>query len=131
VYATLNTVVFLTSDPIYAIALVFVTFFVLFLAVAITRDKENWVHKFDTSKFKGRPSIPESRRDKARILRKAALEKVRLTRSLAPDEFAQLSPKVVDSFIRDPQLIDLVRNEGRDYSEQELATLSEKIAALR
>ncbi|UCH88753.1 MAG: hypothetical protein JSV49_10985 [Thermoplasmata archaeon] len=131
VYATINTVVFLTSDPVYATSLILVTIFVLILAVIITRDKENWVHKFDTSKFKGRKTVPETRRDKARILRKATLEKIRLGRSLSPDEFAQLSPKVVDSFIRDPQLIELVRNEGKDYSENELVALSQKILAIR
>jgi hypothetical protein len=64
-------------------------------------------------------------------LRKSILEKVRLGRSLAPDEFQQLSPKVVDSFIRDPQLIDLVRNEGKEFTEQELAALTQKIMAYR
>jgi hypothetical protein len=131
VYATLNTVVFLTSDPVYATSLILVTIFILILAVIITRDKENWIHKFDTSKFKGRRTVPESRRDKARILRKAVLEKIRLARSLAPDEFTQLSPKVVDSFIRDPQLIELVRSEGKEYSDQELSVLSQKIVAIK
>lgn len=131
IYATINTVVFLTSDPIYATSLILVTILILILAVIITRDKENWVHRFDTSRFKGRQFMPESRRDKARILRKSALEKVRLGRSLSPDEFAQLSPKVVDSFIRDPQLIDLVRNEGREYSDAELQNLSQKIIAIK
>jgi hypothetical protein len=131
VYATLNTVVFLTSDPIYASSLILVTIFILILAVIITRDKEIWIHRFDTSKFKGRKSLPESRRDKARILRKAVLEKVRLGRSLSPDEFGQLSPKVVDSFIRDQALIELVRNEAREYTDQELNMISEKIIAIK
>jgi hypothetical protein len=131
IYSTINTVVFLTSDPIYAVSLVLISIIILSLAVIITRNKENWVHRFDTSKFKGRTAIPESRRDKARILRKSVLEKVRLGRSLAPDEFAQLSPKVVDSFIRDPQLIDLVRNEAKEFTEAELAALAEKIMAYR
>jgi hypothetical protein len=131
VYATLNTVVFLTSDPIYASSLILVTIFILILAVIITRDKEIWIHRFDTSKFKGRKSLPESRRDKARILRKAVLEKVRLGRSLSPDEFGQLSPKVVDSFIRDQALIELVRNQAREYTDQELNMISEKIIAIK
>jgi hypothetical protein len=131
IYASINTVVFLTNDPIYATSLVLITIFILILAVIITRDKENWVHKFDTSKFKGRPYMPESRRDKANILRKAVLEKARLGRSLSPDEFDQLSAKVVDSLIRDNQLIELVRNETREYSDAELNALSQKIVAIR
>jgi hypothetical protein len=131
VYSTINTVVFLTSDSVYATSLVLITIFILILAVIITRNKENWIHKFDTSKFKGRPSIPETRRDKTIILRKSILEKVRLTRSLAPDEFAQLSAKVVDSFIRDPKLIELVRNESKEYTDEELKALADKIMAFR
>jgi hypothetical protein len=131
IYSTINTAIFLTSDPIYAVSLVIITVIILILAVIITRNKENWVHRFDTSKFKGRSSMPESRRDKARILRKSVLEKVRLGRSLSPEEFSQLSPKVVDSFIRDQQLVELVRNEGREYTEAELGALAEKIMAYR
>jgi hypothetical protein len=131
VYSTINTVVFLTSDSIYATSLVLITIFILILAVIITRNKENWVHKFDTSKFKGRQTLPESKRDKVIILQKSILEKVRLGRSLAPDEFSQLSPKVVDSFIRDQQLIELVRNESREYTDAELKALSDKIMAFR
>jgi hypothetical protein len=127
VYNTLDLLVFLTSDPFWAVALIFIIAFILVIAVIVVRDKESWIHKFSVSDFQGRQDLPVSRTLQHTRLRRAILEKARMSKGLSPEEFKEVRPEQVARIIGDPQLIELAQNPNRAYTREELQMLAERI----
>ena len=103
--------------------------FVILLAfvIGMVRNKENWVHRHNINMLNPRKTLPGHRSEQVERTRWAILNKARMYKGLSPEEFKELSPTAVNDIIKDPQLIDLVRNESRSYSEEELKMMMEKI----
>jgi hypothetical protein len=58
-------------------------------------------------------------------------EKVRLIRGLSPEEFSSLNERTIISSVKDPDLIELLQNQDRIYSPQEVQRLMEKIKKIQ
>jgi hypothetical protein len=78
-----------------------------------------------------RNNIPTDNRLQSTKLRLALREKVRLLRGLSPEEFASLNERTIMSTIKDPDLIELLQNQERIYSSQEISRLMEKIKKIQ
>lgn len=131
VYRTMQVSGFLTSSPYYAYPLVISIGFLLIFAALLIKDKENWAHQFDISVLVPRRNIPTDNRLQSTKLRLALREKVRLIRGLSPEEFASLNERTITSTIKDPDLIELLQNQERIYSGQEITRLMEKIKKIQ
>jgi hypothetical protein len=131
VYKTLDILVFLTSDPFWIVALMVIIGFILVMVIVITRDKESWIHKFNVSEFKGRVDLPIARNLQLTRIRRAMLEKARMSKGLSPEEFKEVRPDQLARIIGDPQLIELVQNLNRTYTREELQMLTERIRRWR
>ncbi len=131
VYRTMQVTGFLTSSPYYAYPIVISIGFLLIFAALLIKDKENWAHQFDISLLVPRRSIPNDNRLQTTKLRLALREKIRLTRGLSPEEFSSLNERTIMSSVRDPDLIELLQNEERIYSSQEISRLMEKIKKIQ
>jgi hypothetical protein len=130
VYSTLYALAYITSDPFYGTALVMVFTFILIFLVLIIRDKESWVHNHNITIFKGRKAVPTNTSAQVARLRHAITERVRMNRGLSAEEFQQLGPKAAESMINDPYLLDVLKNEGRAYSETEMKNIMDRVRKL-
>ncbi|MFW3145387.1 MAG: DUF4350 domain-containing protein [Thermoplasmatota archaeon] len=131
IYKTMEVTGFLTSSPYYAYPIVFSVGFLMIFAALLVKDKENWAHQFDISFLVPRRAIPTDNRLQTTKLRLAVREKIRLTRGLSPEEFASLSESTIISSIRDPELIEMMQNQERTYTSQELQRIMEKIKKIQ
>jgi predicted component of type VI protein secretion system len=50
-------------------------------------------------------------------------------KGLSPEEFNQVSLNAIQSSVRDPALKDLIQNEGKTLTPDEVKSISEKIRA--
>ena len=74
-----------------------------------------------------RKSLPTNKANQIERLRWAILNKARMERGLSPEEFKELSEPAVNDIIKDQQLIGLVRNPNRTFSDEELKVVIEKV----
>jgi hypothetical protein len=130
VYSTLYALAYITSDPFYGTALVLVFTFILFFLVLIIRDKESWVHNHNIGVFKGRKAVPSNTSAQVARLRHAIIERVRMNRGLSSEEFQQLGPKAAETMVNDPYLLDVLKNEGRAYSDTEMKNIMDRVRKL-
>jgi len=131
VYGTLGRTAFITSDPYLAGSLIG---FLTMLFVAITyalREKESWVHRFNITELHQRRNLPRDARVQTMRLRLALQEKIRLVKGLSTEEFASLNKSVILSAIRDPELQELLREENKVYSPEDMERLMEKIKKIQ
>ncbi len=131
IYRTMHVTGFITSSPYYAYPIVISIGFLMIFAALLIKDKENWAHQFDISRLVPRKTIPVDSRLQTTKLRLALREKVRLIRGLSPEEFTSLNESTVLSTIKDPDLIELLQNQERFYSGQEILRLMEKIKKIQ
>jgi hypothetical protein len=131
VYRTMQITGFLTSSPYYAYPIVISIGFLLMFAALLIKDKESWVHQFDISLLVPRKTIPNDNKLQSTKLRLALREKIRLVRGLSPEEFASLNERTIMSSVKDPDLIELLQNQERIYSGQEISRLMEKIKKIQ
>lgn len=131
VYRTMQVTGFLTSSPYYAYPIVISIGFLLIFAALLIKDKESWVHQFDISMLVPRKTVPTESKLQTTKLRLALREKVRLIRGLSPEEFASLNERTIMSSVKDPDLIELLQNQERIYSSQEISRLMEKIKKIQ
>ena len=127
VYGTLGKTAFVTSDPYLAASVIG---FLTMLFVAITyalREKESWIHRFNITELHPRRNLPRDARVQTMRLRLALQEKIRLVKGLSTEEFASLNKSVILSAIRDPELQELLRDENKVYSPEDMERLMEKI----
>ncbi len=130
IYSTLYALAYITSDPFYGTALVLVFVFVLIFLVLIIKEKEVWVHDHNISIFKGRGETPSTTSAQVARLRHAIIERVRMNRGLSTEEFQQLGPKAAETMIRDPYLLDVIKNEGRAYTDAEMKNIMDRVRKL-
>ncbi|MCD6383706.1 MAG: hypothetical protein J7L88_04520 [Thermoplasmata archaeon] len=131
VYSTLGKTAFATSDPYVAGSVVgFLTLVFVGIALAL-REKESWIHKFDISVLHPRRNLPRDSKVQTMRLRLALQEKIRLVKGLSPEEFASLNKSVILSAIRDPELQELLREENKVYSPEDMERLMEKIKKIQ
>ncbi|HDD60376.1 MAG: hypothetical protein J7K08_02075 [Thermoplasmata archaeon] len=131
VYGTLGRTAFITSDPYLAGSLIG---FLTMLFVAITyalREKESWIHRFNITELHQRRNLPRDARVQTMRLRLALQEKIRLVKGLSTEEFASLNKSVILSAIRDPELQELLREENKVYSPEDMERLMEKIKKIQ
>ncbi len=128
IYASVQTITFLTSDPWYSSAMIIIFVLLLSFVVAVVRKKESWVHRHNINLLNSRQSLPTVRATQLERVKWAVLNKTRMVKGLSPEEFKELSPAAINDIIKDPQLIELVRNPSRSYSYDELKLIMEKIS---
>jgi hypothetical protein len=126
IYASIHTVTFLTSDPMYSSSIIIIFILLLSFVIVATKTKEKWVHRHNISVFSQRKSLPLVKSSQAERVRWAILNKARMSKGLSPEEFKDLSPAAIDDIIKDQQLIDLVRNPNRTFTEEEFKVIIEK-----
>jgi hypothetical protein len=130
VYSTLYALAYITSDPFYGTALVLVFTFILIFLVLIIREKESWIHNHNINVFKGRKAVPTNTSAQVSRLRHTITERVRMNRGLSIEEFQQLGPKAAETMVRDPYLLDVLKNENRTYTETEMKNIMDRVRKL-
>jgi hypothetical protein len=128
VYSSIHVVTFLTSDPWYSSAMVIIFVLLLSFAIAVVKNKENWIHRHNITILNPRRALPSNREDQLERVRWAILSKARLSRGLSPEEFQALSANEVNDMIKDSQLIDIVRNPSRQVTDDEMRIIMQKMA---
>lgn len=129
IYASIQTITFLTSDPWYSTAMIIIFVLLLSFVVAVVRKKENWIHRHNINILNPRRTMPTTRTDQMERIRWAILNKARMVKGLSPEEFKELSPTAVNDIIHDPQLIELVRNPNQTFTEEEFKILMDKVTS--
>ncbi len=130
VYSTIQVVTFLTSDPWYSMAMIIIFVLLLSFTVAVVKNKESWVHRHNINVLNSHRSLPTSKSDQVERIKWAVLSKIRLIRGLSPEEFQVLSAAEINNMISDPQLIELVKNPNRTFTDEEIRYLMEKISKI-
>ncbi len=130
IYSTLYALAYITSDPFYGTALVMVFVFILIFLVLIIKDKEVWIHRHNIGIFKGRGEVPNTTNAQVARLRHSIIERVRMNRGLSTEEFQQLGPKAAEGMVRDPYLLDVIKNEGRTYTDAEMKNIMDRVRKL-
>ncbi|MGQ9583693.1 MAG: DUF4350 domain-containing protein [Thermoplasmatota archaeon] len=127
IYGSIRAVTLVTSDPLMAGMLS--TGILLILAVVVLRakDKESWIHRFDISSIHRRAALPDTRNVQVERLRRALLNKVRMLQSLTQDELRALKPAQIAQLVRDHDLSELLLNEQKVYSQDEIKALAAKM----
>ena len=128
VYESMYIITFLTSDPWYSSAMVIIFVLLLSFAIAVVRNKENWIHRHDINVLNPRKSLPTVKTDQMERIRWAVLNKARMSRGLSPEEFQALSAAEVNNIIKDPQLIEVATNPARTFTDEEIKVIMEKIS---
>jgi hypothetical protein len=130
VYDTLSTIVFLTSDVYYSLTITISLVILFAFAWIFTKEKENWIHKYDLSTFRGRKTIPNTQKLQSTRVRRALLEKLRMQRGLSPEEFQALPPGSLASMISDPELRELLEYQDRLYPPERVRVFIDKISRI-
>ena len=128
VYSSIYVITFLTSDPWYSSAMIVIFVLLLSFTIAVVRNKENWIHRHNINILNPRRALPSNRDTQLERIRWAILNKARLSRGLSPEEFQALNANEVNNMIKDPQLIDIIRNQSRTYTDEELKMIMRKMS---
>ncbi len=99
----------------------------IFIFYSFIRGKESWIHHFNINRPKHRASMPQTPSLQTVRMRRAMLEKARLSRGLSPEEFNTLKQDEVSSIIDDPVLSEFVSNENKMYDTSGLQNLYNRI----
>ena len=129
VYDSMTTLTIVTSNPLEAGLLS--TGILLILAVVVLRakDKESWIHRFDISSVHRRAVLPDTRTVQVDHLRKAMMQKLRMLNSLSHEELNALTPAQKANMIKDHDLNELLLNEQKIYSPDEIRAAALKLRA--
>jgi len=127
IYKSLSRLTWLTSSTWLSVSITASAAIILAFAVMIIKEKENWIHRFNITQISSRTDLPVSNQMQMKAIRAAMLEKVRLTRGLAPDEFQAMDRTKILASIKDPELRELISNEGAAYDSKKISGISEKI----
>ena len=130
VYKSLSRVTWLTSTAWLSATITLSAAIILAFAVMVIKEKENWVHIFNITLLSSRKNLPVNNTMQSKALRRALLEKVRIQRGLAPDEFKDLNETAIMASIKDPELRELVTNANAIYPSDKISALSERIRRL-
>ncbi len=127
IYGSIKAVTLVTSDPLMAGLLSTGILLILAVVVLRARDKESWIHRFDISSIHRRALLPDTRNVQVERLRRALLSKVRMIQSLTQDELRAMKPTQIAQLVRDPDLNELLLNEQKVYSQEEIRALAAKM----
>ena len=129
VYNSLTTLTIVTSDALMAGLLSLGILLILTVIVWRARDKESWIHRFDISSVHRRAILPDTRTVQVEHLRRALLQKLRMLNSLSSDELGALTPAQKANLIKDHDLNELLLNEQKVYTPDEIRTAALKLRA--
>jgi hypothetical protein len=129
VYDTLTSLTIVTSNPLQAGLLSVGLMLALFVMVLRAKDKETWIHRFDISSIYRRAAIPDTRPVQVEHLKKALLQKVRMLQSLSADELRALTPVQIAQLVKDHDMNELLLNENKTYTPEEIRALTTKMRA--
>jgi hypothetical protein len=127
VYGALETVTILTSNYVEMALLIIGLCLILTIVVYKAKDKEDWIHRFDIGTIKRRADLPEGRREVRERMKRSVYKKIRMINSLTQEELQQLTPTQLASMVKDHEINELVLNEQREFTSDELKMLAEKI----
>ncbi len=130
VYSSIYVITFLTSDPWYSSAMIIIFILLLSFTIALVRNKESWAHRHNINILNPRRVLPSNRDTQMERIRWAILNKARLSRGLSPEEFQGLNANEVNNMIKDPLLVDVVRNPTRTFTDDELKVVMGKLATV-
>jgi hypothetical protein len=129
VYDSLTTLTIVTSNPLEAGLLSLGILLILAVVVLRARDKESWIHRFDISSVHRRAILPDTRTVQVDHLRKAMMQKLRMLNSLSHEELNALTPAQKANMIKDHDLNELLLNEQKIYSPEEIRAATLKLRA--
>jgi len=129
VYNTLTSVTIVTSNPLQAGLLSVGLLLGLLVMILRAKDKESWIHRFDISSIFRRAALPDTRPVQVEHLKKALLSKVRMLQSLSADELRALTPVQIAQMVKDHDMNELLLNENKTYTAEEIKTLTTKLRA--
>jgi len=129
VYDTMTTLTIVTSDALEAGLLSLGILLILTVIVWRARDKESWIHRFDISSVHRRAVLPDTRTVQVEHLRRALMQKLRMLNSLSNEELASLTPAQKANLIKDHDLNELLLNEQKVYTPDEIRTTALKLRA--
>jgi hypothetical protein len=129
VYGTMTTLTIVTSNPLEAGLLSLGIILILAVIVLRARDKESWIHRFDISSVHRRAVLPDTRAVQVDHLRKALLQKLRMLNSLSAEELGALTPAQKANLIKDHDLNELLLNEQKVYTPEEIRSAALKLRA--
>jgi hypothetical protein len=129
VYDTLTTLTIVTSNPLEAGLLSLGILLILAVIVLRAKDKESWIHRFDISSVHRRAILPDTRTVQVDHLRRALLQKLRMLNSLSHEELNALTPAQKANLIKDHDLNELLLNEQKIYTPEEIRAAALKLRA--
>lgn len=129
VYDSMTTLTIVTSNPLEAGLLSLGIVLILAVIVLRARDKETWIHRFDISSVHRRAILPDTRTVQVEHLRKALLQKLRMLNSLSAEELGALTPAQKANLIKDHDLNELLLNEQKVYTPEEIRATALKLRA--
>jgi hypothetical protein len=129
VYDTMTTLTIVTSNPLEAGLLSLGILLILAVIVLRARDKETWIHRFDISSVHRRAVLPDTRAVQVDHLRRALLQKLRMLNSLSTEELGALTPAQKANLIKDHDLNELLLNEQKVYTPEEVRATALKLRA--
>jgi hypothetical protein len=102
---------------------------VLILSMVIykAKDKEDWVHRYDIGTIKRRADLPDGRREIRDRMKAVVMRKLRMINQLTNDELQSLTQTQLASMIKDHEINELVLNEQREFTNEELQMLTDKL----
>ena len=128
-YDSITSLTIVTSNPLEAGLLSTGIILILMVVVFRARDKESWIHRFDISSVHRRAFLPDTRTVQVDHLRKAMLQKLRMLNSLSAEELRALTPAQLAQMIKDHDLNELLLNEQKAYTPEEIRALTAKLRA--
>ena len=127
IYKSLSRMTWLTSSTWLSVSITASAAIILAFAVMIIKEKENWVHRFNITQLASREKLPVNNQMQTIAIRKSMFEKIRLTRGLSVEEFAELERTKIIASVKDPELRELISNDQAIYDSKRISSMSEKI----
>ena len=127
IYSSLEAITILTSNHLEMGLLISGMVCILIMVVFKAKDKENWIHKYDIGTIKRRADLPDNRREIRDRMKATVMRKLRMIKSLTHEELQALTQTQLASMIKDHEINELVLNEQREFTNEELRMLTEKL----
>ena len=127
VYNSLEAITILTSNPREMGLLLAGMSIILIMVIFRAKDKEDWVHKYDISSIRRRADLPDSRREIRDRMKATVMRKLRMIHSLTNEEVQAMTQTQLASMVKDHDINELLLNDQREFSNEELQMLTDKL----
>lgn len=127
VYGSIEAITILTSNLREMGLLIAGMCLILVMVVFKAKDKEDWMHRFDIGTIKRRADLPDSRREIRDRMRAVVMRKLRMLNSLTHEELQALTQTQLASMIKDHEINELMLNDQREFTNEELTMLTVKL----